>query len=164
MNLVALNSLAKWLASTPASQAIQTSSWLIPTIQTIHILCVATVLTSAVIVDLRICALFDRKTPLEQVARRFLPWIWPVLLLLLLTGSLLVLAEPHRSLQNTTFILKMALLVFAVAITGFLQTSIKYWDQSKLRKIAMRFAAGCSILIWCAIVFAGRWIAYTEAG
>jgi len=160
--------LSKWLASTALSQTIQTSGWLIPTLQTIHILCVATVLSSAIIVDLRICGIFDRNEPLQYIARRFLPVIWPVLLILLLTGSLLVVAEPHRSLQNSTFILKMGLLVVAVAITAGLQASINrssgVLDKNNFHRIAARFAACGSILIWCGIVFAGRWIAYTEAG
>jgi hypothetical protein len=160
--------LTKWLSGTALSHAIQTSGWLIPTLQTIHILCVATVISAAIIVDLRICGIFDRNEPLLQIARRFLPVIWPVLLVLLLTGSLLVVAEPHRSLQNSTFILKMALLVVAVCITAGLQASINFssgvLDNGTLRGIAVRFAACCSILIWCGIVFAGRWIAYTGPG
>jgi hypothetical protein len=30
--------------------------------------------------------------------------------------------------------------------------------------MAGRFAASVSILIWCCILFAGRWIAYTQVG
>lgn len=168
MGALTLSWLSTWLAATALSHVLQSSGWLIPTLQTIHILCVATVLCAAVIVDLRICGRFDRNEPLEQVARRFLPLIWPVLLVLLLTGGLLVVAEPHRSLQNTTFILKMALLILAVAITAGLQTAINFspgvLERDTLRRSAARFAACCSILIWCGIVFAGRWIAYTEAG
>ena len=160
--------LAKWLAGSDLSHLLQTSSWMIPTIQTIHILCVATVLSAAVIVDLRICGILDRQEPLLHIARRFLPLIWPVLLVLLLTGSLLVVAEPHRSLQNATFILKMALLVVAVALTAALQTWINFssgvLEKGTWRGIATRMAACCSVLVWCAIVFAGRWIAYTETG
>ena len=77
---VALSELSKWLAATPLSHTIQTTSWIIPTIQIIHILGVAVVFSSAVLVDLRIWRLLERDIPLTQVARRFLPPIWPVLL------------------------------------------------------------------------------------
>src|SRR6516165_6088196 len=105
-----LNDLSKWLAATALSHTIQTTSWIIPALQTIHILCVAVLFSAAVLVDLRIWRLILRDLPLRDVGRRFLPLIWPVVLVLLLTGSLLIVGEPRRSLLNTTFYIKMALL------------------------------------------------------
>ena len=165
---VALSELSKWLAATPLSHTIQTTSWIIPTIQIIHILGVAVVFSSAVLVDLRIWRLLERDIPLTQVARRFLPPIWPVLLILLITGSLLIIGEPRRSLLNSTFYLKMALLAFAIMLTAGLQRLISLspdsWDKDRRRRLAARFAATASIAVWCGILFAGRWIAYTQAG
>jgi Family of unknown function (DUF6644) len=165
---VALSELSKWLAATPLSHTIQTSSWIIPTIQIIHILGVAVLFSSAVLVDLRIWRLLERDIPLAQVARRFLPPIWPVLLILLVTGSLLIVGEPRRSLLNSTFYLKMALLAVAITLTAGLQRSISSspnsWDKDRGRWLAARFAATASIAVWCGILFAGRWIAYTQAG
>jgi hypothetical protein len=165
---VALSELSKWLAATPLSHTIQTSSWIIPTIQIIHILGVAVLFSSAVLVDLRIWRLLERDIPLAQVARRFLPPIWPVLLILLVTGSLLIVGEPRRSLLNSTFYIKMALLAVAIMLTAGLQRSISSspnsWDKDRGRQLAARFAATASIAVWCGILFAGRWIAYTQAG
>ncbi len=124
--------------------------------------------SSAVLVDLRIWRLLERDIPLAQVARRFLPSIWPVLLILLVTGSLLIVGEPRRSLLNSTFYLKMALLAVAIMLTAGLQRSISSspnsWDKDRGRRLAARFAATASIALWCGILFAGRWIAYTQAG
>src|SRR3984893_1070751 len=163
-----LSGLTKWLAATPLSHAIQTTGWIIPSLQTIHILSVAVVFSAAILVDLRIWRLLDRDAPLPELARRFLPTIWPVLLVLLVTGSLLIIGEPRRSLLNSTFYLKMALLVVAILLTIGLQRSISSspnsWDRDRWRRIAGRFAATVSILVWCGILFAGRWIAYTQAG
>ncbi len=105
-----LNDFSKWLAATALSHTIQTAGWVIPTLQTIHILCVAVVFSSAILVDLRIWRMLQRDVPLSDVGRRFLPLIWPIVLILLITGSLLIIGEPRRSLLNTTFYLKMALL------------------------------------------------------
>jgi len=163
-----LSEFTKWLAATSLSHTIQTAGWIIPTLQTIHILCVAIVFSSAVLVDFRIFRLFERDVPLGEVARRFLPPIWPVLLILLLTGSLLIIGEPRRSLINPTFYLKMALLVIAILLTVSLQrgsaTSPSFWDRDRGRQIASRLMATASIVVWCGILFAGRFIAYTQAG
>jgi hypothetical protein len=164
----ALSELCKWLAATPLSHTIQTNGWIIPTLQTVHILSVAVVFSSAIFVDLRIWRLLERDVPLPEVARRFLPAIWPVLLILLVTGSLLIVGEPRRSLLNSTFYLKMTLLAVAIMLTAGLQRTISaspnFWDRDWRRRIAGRLAATVSILVWCSILFAGRWIAYTQAG
>jgi hypothetical protein len=164
----ALSEFSKWLAATSLSHIIQTTKWVIPALQTLHILSVAVVFSSAVLVDLRLWRLLNRDLPLPEVARRFLPTIWPVLLVLLITGSLLIVGEPKRSLLNSTFYLKMALLAVAIVLTAWLQWSLSsspdFWDKNRGRRMAGQFAATASILVWCGILFAGRWIAYTQAG
>jgi hypothetical protein len=161
-----LSDLSKWLAATSLSHTIQTTTWIIPTLQTIHILCVAAVFSSAVLVDLRIWRLTQRDVPLSDVGRRFLPLIWPVVIVLLLTGSLLIVGEPRRSLLNDTFYIKMALLAFALVLTGLLQWSLTsapgFWERDIGRRIAGRVAAVASIVAWSSIIFAGRFIAYTQ--
>lgn len=163
-----LKALSTWLAATALSHTIQTVGWIIPALQTIHILAVAVVFSSAVLVDLRIWRLLQRDVALPDVGRRFLPTIWPVLVILLITGGLLIIGEPRRSLLNTTFYLKMALLALAVVLTAALQWSLAaapdFWEKGLARRLAGRFAATVSILVWCGILFAGRWIAYTQAG
>jgi hypothetical protein len=161
-----LSDLSKWLAATSLSHTIQTTTWIIPTLQTIHILCVAALFSSAVLVDLRIWRLTQRDVPLSDVGRRFLPWVWPVVIVLLLTGSLLIVGEPRRSLLNDTFYIKMALLAFALVLTGLLQWSLTsapgFWERDVGRRVAGRVAAVASILAWSGIIFAGRFIAYTQ--
>jgi len=168
MTDVGLSEFCRWLAATSLSHTIQEAGWIIPALQTIHILSVALVFSAAILVDLRIWRLLERDMPLPEVAQRFLPAIWPVLLILLITGSLLIIGEPRRSLLNFTFYLKMALLAVAIMLTVGLQRSISssqnFWDRDRWRRMAGRFAATVSILVWCGILFAGRWIAYTQAG
>ena len=165
---ILLRDLSKWLAATSLSHTIQTNGWVIPTLQTIHILSVAVLFSSAILVDLRFYRALQRDVPLAEVARRFLPTIWPVLLILLITGSLLIIGEPRRSLLNNTFYLKMALLAVAVLLTLALQWSLRvapeFWERDRRRRIAGQLAATVSILVWCGILFAGRWIAYTQVG
>jgi hypothetical protein len=161
----ALTELSKWLATTALSHEIQTAGWIIPTLQTIHILGVAVLFSSAILVDLRVLRLLQRDVPLPEVARRFLPVIWPVVIILLLTGSLLIIGEPRRSLLNSTFYLKMTLLVVAVLLTAGLQWLFAAsHGPGPARLIAGRVVATASLLVWCGVLFAGRWIAYTQAG
>ena len=162
-----LSDLSKWLAATSLSHMIQTTGWIIPALQTIHILCVAVLFSAAVLVDLRIWRLLQRDVPLLDVGRRFLPVIWPVVLVLLVTGSLLIVGEPRRSLLNVTFYIKMALLALALVLTGLLQWSLVIagiLGKDVGRRIAGRVAADASIVAWSSVIFAGRFIAYTQTG
>jgi hypothetical protein len=78
---------------------------------------------------------------------------------------LLIIGEPRRSLLNATFYIKMSLLLGAILLTAALQSSIAsrpgFWHN---RRLTGRALATLSILIWCGILFAGRWIAYTQVG
>jgi len=163
-----ISEFSGWLAATSLSHTIQTTGWIIPTVQTIHILSVAVVFSSAILVDLRLWRLLNRDVPLPEITRRFLPVIWPVLAVLLITGALLIIGEPRRSLLNSTFYIKMGLLAFAILLTAWLQWSVSsspnFWDKDRGRRMAGQLAASVSILVWCGILFAGRWIAYTQAG
>ena len=160
--------LSNWLADTPLSHAIQATGWVIPTLQTMHILGVGVLFASAVLVDLRVLRLLQREVPLGAVVNRFLPVIWPLVLFLLVTGSVLIVGEPRRSLLNATFLLKMALLVVAILLTAVLQwlfaASPVVQTSGRGRVIAGLVVASASLVVWCGIIFAGRWIAYTQAG
>ena len=159
------NSFLGWLAAfcenleaTPASQTIQKVAWIIPTAQIIHILSIAAVMTSAFLLNARLAGLFDRDQPLPAVARRFLPVIWWALPVLLLSGLVMIVGEPARSLKNPVFQAKVLLILLALAHLALFR-----------RRIAGEGAAAGgyllpivlpSLAIWLAIVFCGRWIAY----
>jgi hypothetical protein len=148
-----------WLASTSVSQVIQTTKWIIPTLQTIHILAIAALFSSAILFDLRLWGVVERDLPLKDTARRFLP-------VLLTSGAFLIVGEPKRALLNTTFYLKMALLACAILVTLGLQWSLSaapdFWDRDRRRKNAGLFCATVSIMAWSGVLIAGRWIAYTD--
>jgi hypothetical protein len=163
--LSTLRAFGEWLATTSLSNVIQNVSWIIPTIQTIHIVCVAIVISASFLVDLRILGLFARSQSLASLSDRFLTWIWWTLIVLLVTGSLLITGEPGRSITNPAFFAKMIMLVVVALLTYVLQrplaTDAGYWDGN--RAIAAKGIAVVSLLLWSCIVFAGRWIAYVTA-
>jgi hypothetical protein len=166
MALQSLDSFCSWLAATPISQTIQTVGWIIPAVQTIHILAVAAVVTSALLIDLRLLGVRANDQSIAGVANRFLPFIWWALPVLLASGAILIVAEPARALQNPVFILKMGLLLAAAGVTLAcqipLQTNEAFWELSPGRKRAARLIAAISIPLWAAIICAGRWIAYVQ--
>lgn len=161
-----LNNLVEWLLSTQLSQTIQEVEWIVPTLQTIHILFIAVVLSSIAMIILRVLGLIGRSWTIYETAQRFLPWIWTALIALVITGSLLLIGEPKRSLLNPVFQLKMAMLAAMIIVTAAFQGSIyrnkDAWDQPGPVRPAARLIGGVSLVIWVCIIIAGRWIAYVS--
>jgi hypothetical protein len=161
-----VQAFCEWLAATPLSMQIKTVSWIIPTVQTIHILSISIVTSAAAMVDLQVLGVLSRRQPLAVVAHRFLPWIWWTLIVLFLSGSALIIGEPGRSLRNPAFILKMSMLAAVLVLTLLFQRGLRrddrFWESSPGHRIGGRLIAGVSLLCWVGIVFAGRWIAYID--
>jgi hypothetical protein len=147
-----------WLEETPFSLTIQTTSWIVPSVQTLHILAISTVIASAFMIDLRLVGVAGLDQSPKRVSERFLPVIWWTLPVLLVTGAIMIAGEPARSLKNPVFQVKMTLLLGAIAVTGIL--AIKLKQRSELSRVERLPLAVLSMLLWTAIVFAGRWIAY----
>ena len=158
-----LNQICHWIDQTALSQSIQIAGWVVPSVQTIHILAIAVVASSALMIDLRLIGVFWANRPLEAVKARFLPLVWWPLLVLLATGTIMIIAEPARSLKNPAFQIKMLLLIGALSVTWLLQflqrRNATFGDVSGPRAAAATLAV-VSILLWSSIIFAGRWIAY----
>ena len=159
-----VHKFSTWLAATPASLYIQTTDGIIPAVQTIHILCIAVVISAVFLVHLHTLGIAMRSQSGATLAKRFFPWLWWALLLLLLSGTILITAEPGRSLSNWVFQLKMVLVIAAVILTFLFQRPLRkdsdYWQRSAARRVSAGAIAIVSLCVWIGIVFAGRWIAY----
>ena len=154
-----------WLETTRASAVIQEVAWIIPLVQTLHILSIAIVISSIFMIDLRVLGIGPRSQPTAAVVARFLPWVWYALIVLLISGSLLIIGEPGRSLENPAFRLKMLMLVTVIVLTVLFQRPLRsnpqFWELNGARKAGSMAIAVLSLALWTGVLFAGRWIAYT---
>jgi hypothetical protein len=153
---------AEWLGSTPLSVAIQSRLWLTPLLQTIHITMIGIVFVSMLTVALRVLGQIRTDEPLAEIWHRFAPWFWTALGVLAGTGLVLTIGEPVREVSALSFWLKMALIVIGVG-------SALYFGRTVVAAAASantvysgraRVVAVATILLWVAIMFLGRWIAY----
>jgi len=164
MRISGLGHFCSWLEQTPLSLAIQGAGWVVPTVQTIHILAIAAVVSSALMINLRLLGVAGRDQPLARVSARFRPVIWWALPVLLATGTVMIIGEPARSLANPVFQLKMTLLIGVIIVMVVYQLPLKrnpsFWEASGGRRQSAQAIALLSLALWTGIVFAGRWIAY----
>jgi uncharacterized membrane protein len=145
------------------SQLFKVTSWLVPVVQSIHILAIGVVFSSSVIILLRLAAVNAREVPITALNERLLPWIWWSLLVLLVSGVILIITEPGRALTNPFFFAKMLLVAIFTVLTRYYQRALRRtpqrWSTAALPR-ALRPAAAVVLLILLAIIFCGRWIAY----
>ncbi len=159
-----IKNFATWIADTRLSHLIEDVSWIVPLVQTIHILSLAIVLSSVAMLDLRLMGLAGRRVTISGMADRFLRPIWWALAVMAVTGVTLIIGEPERSLPNPAFQLKMALLAAVIAMTLVFQHTVRrnaeFWDLSPARRRRARFTATLSLTLWLGVAVCGRLIAY----
>jgi hypothetical protein len=160
----AINQFSAWLERTPASEAIAAHGWVVPVVQSIHIMAIATVAGSALMIDLRLLGSYAVEQPLKVVSTRFMPFVWWSLLVLLATGIIMIVGEPPRSLRNPIFQLKLFLILAAVVVTlacqFWIRTRSASVDTAARPSTAAAALAAASLVAWISVIFAGRWIAY----
>ena len=137
-----------------------------PIAQSLHILGIAVVMASIVMVDLKFLGLAVPSQNASEMIRRLMPWTWWALLLNAVTGLLFVVARPNRYFFNPVVGWKFSMLVPAVALAFVVYRlstrETGYWEQSSGRRLSVRVIAAVSLVLWTGVVLAGRWIAYSD--
>jgi hypothetical protein len=139
---------AGWLSRTSVSVSIQSHEWVVPTVQSIHIVAIGIALVSAFMIAFRVLGWTAPDQTLAETRGRFWPWLAGALAVLLMTGALMVIGEPARELLAFSFWLKMCLIVTGTALT---------WIVSRGSSKPLTVL---TLLVWVAIIFLGRLIAY----
>ncbi|MGH8258311.1 MAG: DUF6644 family protein [Steroidobacteraceae bacterium] len=174
-----VHGFAEWLQASAASQTIKSVSWIVPLVQSIHIVTIGVVFVSSLMIALRVLGGMRADEPFEAVWRRFAPWMWTGLAVMAATGLTLITAEPVREFSALSFWLKMLLL--AITVTGIALYGHALRPAKSARAVPAENAApaapeasatfspsakAASVLIvalWIAIIFLGRAIAYDGA-
>ncbi len=153
---------AEWLGATPLSVGIQSRLWLTPLLQTIHITMIGIVFVSMLNVALRVLGKIRADQPLAEVWHRFAPWFWCALGVMAGTGLVLAIGEPVRQVTALSFWIKMSLLAIGIASALYFGRTVAAAASGPdpTASSGARFVAVATIVLWIAIVFMGRWIAY----
>ena len=150
-----------WLTQTYVGTLMQTNDYLFPTVEALHIMGSVALVASTSILSLRLAGLFLTEIPVSKIASQFLPWAWLGFGCQVVTGTLLFMSEATLAYDNVIFQVKMALIIVAgVNALIFHRTvyrRVETWNLSKPPFLAT-FSGYASIVIWFAVVAAGRWL------
>jgi hypothetical protein len=153
----------QWLQTSPLSLLIRRSGWLIPAMHVLHILATGLVLSALIMINHRVWG-WSHAEPSRERARRFLPWLWISMLVLTVSGIVITLSAPRRTLLDPSFQIKMAMMGIGLAATlafGIaLRRNGEAWDSVRSgHRVASTFAA-FTLVLWIGVTLAGRgrWI------
>ena len=160
-----MNDFAVWLSTTAPSVFIQTHEvWMIPVIQSLHIIGIGLAVGSALMMTLRVLGWVGTDQTVLATQARFGPWLTGALCLLLASGGLLIVAEPVRELVTISFWVKMVFVATLTAMAVAFQTSVRKqqqrWEQTLPRRPGVRLAAILVFVVLGCIILLGRLIAY----
>ena len=142
------------IESTPMSLFVQKTSWVVPLVQTIHIFAIAAILISSLTIYSALLRMNQNQFVFRKTVEQFKTFLYFSLIILFLSGSVLIIGEPARSLANEAFQIKMVFLITALVCNFYLFKQLK--NSQKISRVLCIFA----IAMWLGVVFSGRWIAY----
>lgn len=156
--------LFKALQASPLGSTISQSTWMFPTIETVHVVAVATVIGAIFVVDLRLLGVASKNRPASAILHEFLPWTWAAFALALVSGGLLFTSRAADYMAIPPFVAKFVIMALAAAnMLAFHLTAerrIAAWDLGR-PSAGARMAGGLSLILWTAIVICGRQVGFS---
>ncbi len=161
---MSLLSFIQWLETTRASVGFHESIWSFPIVESVHVLSLVLFLGMAALTDLRLLGISFKKVPVSDLMARLLPWTWAGAVLMVVSGVVLFLNTPVRYYTNIFLRVKFVMLFLAIVnawvFPSGIYRKIAKWDLEMPTPRYARFAGAVSLVLWGAIVVAGRMIAY----
>ena len=134
---------------------LRTHPFAYPALEAIHIVGIALLLGNLVLLELRVWGL-GKALPARELAKLSLSLAVTGFCIAALTGLLMFATQAGELLANRAFVIKMGLLTLAGSNAAWFHARD---SLAKLDGLA-RLQTLISTLIWLAVIFCGRWIAY----
>ncbi len=162
---MSLFEICQWIENTPSSTALRESIWMFPIMESSHVLGLAFSVGTVVWFDLRLLGVAMRRYSVSETFAIVRPWMFTGFAIMMITGVFLFWSHALKCYGSNYFRIKLVLLVLAaVNIIVFHSTIDRRraeWDNAPIPPLRARLAGFTSVLLWLAIVAAGRLMAYT---
>jgi hypothetical protein len=153
-----------WLHDTQLSTVMRDSVWAEPIVETVHVLTLSVFLGFVLLLDLRLLDLTMTHRRVSDLFRELNPSLFGGFAVMVATGLLLFSGDPVAFYSTIFFKLKMIMLVLAGAnvlvFNATLGRRLAEWDGAAHTPLGAKAAGIVSLVLWIAIVAAGRGIAY----
>ncbi|HEY2015503.1 MAG TPA: DUF6644 family protein [Bryobacteraceae bacterium] len=150
-----------WCENSWLGEAIRASLWLFPAIESFHLLALAVLGGTMLIVNLRLMGFVLERQPVAQLWRDVRPWMMGSLTVMLVSGVLLFTSEAIKLYYHEAFWVKMASLLMSIVFTFTVLRRSALADPSPARPWRNRAVALVSLVLWSAVGMGGRWIGFS---
>jgi hypothetical protein len=158
---VSVLSFFAWCENSSLGGAIRGSKWLFPAIESFHLLGLAVIGGTVLVVNLRLLGFGIVRQPVSQLWRDTKPFLLASLTVMLVSGFLLFASEATKLYYHGAFWLKMSSLVMAILFTFAVVRRIALADPGQVRPLWNKVVALISILLWSGVGIGGRWIGFS---
>lgn len=151
-----------WLDDTQLSHFVAETTWVYPTLETMHTVGMALLIGSLGLIDLRVLG-FKRELPILET-QRLLPLAWLGFTLNAFSGTLLFVSDSVMFYSSYTFRIKIALIILGGINAALLGRKVFQTSASAAAPpptVGAKWIAGTSLVFWFGAIIAGRLIAYT---
>lgn len=154
----------EWLQSTEFATSLRESGYMYPAVEGTHVLALALSVGVVMWFDLRLAGVAWKQRSVSEVFLRLRPVMFVGFALMFATGALLFSARATEAFNSFYFRTKMALLVLGGVNVVLFHLTIDRrraeWDESQPPPLQARVAGIVSLILWFAIIAAGRIMAY----
>lgn len=152
-----------WLQQTGLARYVQEDPWGYPIVLSAHAVGMALLAGVVLMINFRVLG-FARTVPLEYL-HRLMKLAFLGLLLNLVSGLMLFVADAVTHFGNVAFRIKILLLIAGGILMVLLSRRVfpaTGVDHDAAAAGSTRAIAGISVLVWTGVIVAGRLIAYAE--
>jgi hypothetical protein len=144
-----------WLGTT-----ISDSVWLFPFVETIHILAMAIMFGSLLVLNLRLVGMGMKRQSLPSLAKTLMPFVNWGLVIMLLSGYAMFASGALKYYSNDGFKFKMACLALVVIFQFTLYSSLIKKDDAQRSTVLGGLAALVNFGLWFCVGAGGRAIGF----
>jgi hypothetical protein len=148
---------AQSIEASALGQTIRESTWLFPAIESTHLLALALLGGSILIMSISILG-WGLKTPVAELYKSAHRYMNGAVLLLVITGIFLAISEPVKLYGRQAFWVKMISLAVALVVTyAAFNPRVRRGESG----MALRVVTVVTMAAWLTVAMAGRWIGFS---
>ena len=130
--------------------------WMAATLEIVHYFGMFVLVGSIAVIDLRVMGLAGQQQSATKLAQRLFPWMWVGLALNFLSGFVMFGGIAASYIPDSTFHLKMEVVLAAVIFGIIVQWKVPAWDRLPAMPMGAKLIAAISLLLWVGAILAGN--------
>lgn len=150
----------QWALNSSFGHGVRDSVWLFPAIEICHLLGLAVLGGTVLVLNLRLMNLRFSNEPVAELARDVEPLMIGSVIVMLVSGFFLFSSEAVKMYDNVAFHYKMLFLLLAIVFTFTIYRRVVMSPEGRVSPFWRFSVALLSLALWAGVGLAGRAIGY----